>query len=144
LIGPSRGAPPHGAATARGGLLPAVPAPTEKVVITGGCEAYLEQSLVFGADAEPEASQRVLQRLDLDRYQRWSCLQIAPFVVRQTLPLTTSSEDGLIRQWTSPGSKVDRHYGYAFQWFAMSIAMLAFWAWLTFIRRPTGAPKPTP
>lgn len=116
-------------------LLPPIPKPDGQVEILGRLEPDIEQTLVLGADVEPAAAQRIWQRLDRAVYQRWSGLTLTPFVVRQTAPLTTTLKDGLVRQWTSPGSKVDRHYGYAFQWFAMSGAMFAFWAWLTFLRR---------
>lgn len=116
-------------------LLPPIPTPDGKVEILGRLEPDIEQTLVLGSDAEPAAAQRIWQRLDRASYERWSGLALRPFIVRQTAPLKAAAKDGLVRQWISPGSKVDRHYGYAFQWFAMSMAMFSFWVWLTFLRR---------
>lgn len=116
-------------------LLPAIPEPAGEVEVTGRLEPDIEQTLVLGDDETPASAQRVWQRLDLARFEAWSALPLTPFVVRQTEPANTRADGGLVRQWVSPGSKVDRHYGYAFQWFAMSAAMLAFWLWLTFRRR---------
>jgi surfeit locus 1 family protein len=45
---------------------------------------------------------------------------LAPFVLQQTSTL----DDALDRHWTPPASGVDRHRGYAFQWFSLA-ALLA-------------------
>ena len=116
-------------------LLPAIPEPAGQEELTGRLEQDVEQTLVLGEDEPLASAQRVWQRLDLARFQAWSELSLAPFVVRQTEPADSRVDEGLVRQWVNPGSKVDRHYGYAFQWFAMSAAMLAFWLWLTVRRR---------
>ena len=44
--------------------------------------------------------------------------------------------DGLRRDWPSGngGVGVTTNYGYAVQWFAMSVAFLGLWVWLQFIR----------
>jgi cytochrome oxidase assembly protein ShyY1 len=36
-------------------------------------------------------------------------------------------EDGLLRDWAPLTSGVDRHYAYAFQWFALAFAGFVFW-----------------
>lgn len=124
--------------------LPALPTNLQSVVVTGLGEGDVEQSMVLGTDSEPSSEQRLWQRVDLIRFQQWSGLKLVPLLIRQieadqSDPRGESSallaEDGLIRDWITPGSKVDRHYGYAFQWFAMSLAMLSFWLWLKFFRR---------
>ena len=48
-----------------------------------------------------------------------------PVIVRQTA--APAYRDGLARDWNQPGVSVDRHYGYAFQWFALALAALVFW-----------------
>jgi surfeit locus 1 family protein len=47
-----------------------------------------------------------------------------------------NAADGLRRDWPSGngGVGVTTNYGYAVQWFAMSIAFLGLWVWLQFIR----------
>jgi cytochrome oxidase assembly protein ShyY1 len=42
---------------------------------------------------------------------------------------TDAPSQGLLREWPAPVSGIERHYGYAFQWFALSllIAVLYFW-----------------
>jgi len=40
-----------------------------------------------------------------------------------------AASEGLLREWTPPQSGVERHYAYAFQWFALAslIAVLSVW-----------------
>ena len=54
--------------------------------------------------------------LDYDAYQRAAGRPVARFVVQQT----NDSGDGLRRTWPRPDTGVDRHRGYAFQWYALS------------------------
>ena len=45
------------------------------------------------------------------------------------LLLDPEDEDGFLRQWEPDQSGAMTHYGYAFQWFAMALAVIgiAFW-----------------
>jgi surfeit locus 1 family protein len=91
--------------------------PTETVRIEGLALAELPQPIVLGGgDASLEPITSIVQRFDLDV---WRCTRApdgAPFLLRQTSAL----DDGLLRDWVQPGAGVDRHYGYAMQWFALS------------------------
>lgn len=42
---------------------------------------------------------------------------------------TDPASQGLLREWPAPNTGIERHYGYAFQWFSLSglIAVLYFW-----------------
>ena len=53
-----------------------------------------------------------------------------------------NAHDGLRRDWPSPlgGVSVATNYGYAVQWFAMSVAFLGLYVWLQFIRPRRQAP----
>jgi surfeit locus 1 family protein len=62
----------------------------------------------------------IWQNLDVERLQRELGAPVAPFVLQQTSEL----DDGLDRHWAAPASGVDRHRGYAFQWFSLA-ALLA-------------------
>jgi surfeit locus 1 family protein len=43
-------------------------------------------------------------------------------------------EDGLQRNWPVINSGVDKHYGYAFQWFALSLLMVGLFLWFQFFK----------
>ena len=73
-------------------------------------------------------------------------LELAPFTAESGLalrPLTVVEDatadnavDGMRRDWPSGngGVSVTTNYGYAVQWFAMSLAFLGLYVWLQFIR----------
>jgi surfeit locus 1 family protein len=99
--------------------------PADPVRIEGLALADLPQPIVLRGEADgPAPGTSVVQRFDLEAWRRAHGPDAAPFVVRQTSAL----DDGLLRDWVQPGSGVDRHYGYAVQWFALS-ALTAVLAW---------------
>ena len=72
------------------------------------------------------------QNLTLERYREVIPIAIQPFVIQQES--AGAPDDGLIREWPLPDAGVDKHYGYAFQWFALSVVILAFYL-ITHVRR---------
>ncbi len=48
----------------------------------------------------------------------------APFILREE---EAGIEDGLLRTWAPLTIGVDRHYAYAFQWFALAVCGFLFW-----------------
>ena len=68
-------------------------------------------------------------------------LDLAEFRARSGLPVLTSlsvqqtgpASEGLLRDWTEPGSGVERNYGYAFQWFALAVLIAILYVWFQFI-----------
>ena len=51
---------------------------------------------------------------------------------------TSDTADGLVRDWPLPAAGIDRHRGYAFQWYclaALAAALTAGYAWRLFSRR---------
>lgn len=60
---------------------------------------------------------------------------IAPWVALQT----SHSADGWVRDWPLPKAGIDRHRGYAFQWYALAAlaaVLTAGYAWRLILRRP--------
>jgi cytochrome oxidase assembly protein ShyY1 len=51
--------------------------------------------------------------------------------VRQVGP----ASEGLLRNWFEPASKAPKHYGYAFQWFALCLAVIALYVWYQWIKK---------
>jgi cytochrome oxidase assembly protein ShyY1 len=62
----------------------------------------------------------VWPNLDFEMYERVSGRRVAHFVVEQT----NDTADGLVRRWTRPDAGVDRHRGYAFQWYGLAAVLL--------------------
>lgn len=67
---------------------------------------------------------RIWQNLTIERYRDAVPIRIQPFAILQDNEL----DDGLVREWDPPDFRIDRHYGYAFQWFALAATILVFYA----------------
>ena len=70
-------------------------------------------------------------------------LDIAAFAQEFSLPLKPLSivqdddgapQDGLLRHWPRPDLGIQRHYGYAFQWFALCALMTGLYVWFQLVR----------
>lgn len=71
------------------------------------------------------------QNLDLAQYSRQTGLALAPLTVLQT----DGPADGLLRDWPAVETGVDKHYGYAFQWFGLSALILVLYVWFQIVKR---------
>lgn len=109
-------------------VLPAVPPLTPPVRIEGIAAPppgkYLELS-------EHTIDGKVWQNLDMTRYAETVPYALLPIVVTQT----NDTGDGLYRQPVRADSGVEKHLGYAFQWFAMAAAILVIYVVLYAKRR---------
>jgi surfeit locus 1 family protein len=92
-----------------------------------------------------EASGMLRQNLDTEAFARERSLPLRPWVVIQDQPLQPQ-DDGLRREWPAPASGVDKHHGYAFQWFALSALTIGLLVWFQFLRpaRRDHAPERPP
>jgi surfeit locus 1 family protein len=105
-------------------LPPAGPVQVEGRIAPGPARLY---------DFAGTASGAIRQNLDLDAYARETGLPLRPLTVVQE-DSTTSPQDGLLRQWPQPAADVHKHYGYAFQWFALSTLITLLYVWFQLIR----------
>jgi surfeit locus 1 family protein len=116
----------------------APPPPAGRVEIAGRIAA--EPSRLFEFAPAAEASGPIRQNLDLAAFARERSLKLLPLVVVQeegtARPPTLGQpvDDGLKRQWPVPASDVHKHYGYAFQWFALSALVLGLYVWFQLLR----------
>ncbi|OZA14278.1 MAG: hypothetical protein B7Y05_07665 [Polynucleobacter sp. 24-46-87] len=104
--------------------LPPVKTADEIVTIEGVAFPHPGRVYELGQKGDPKARPRIEQNFDLaleTQSHEWKQL---PFIVRES---GSSKEDGLVRNWPSPTNGVDRHYAYAFQWFALALAGFLFW-----------------
>ena len=87
---------------------------------------------------QPDAAQpQIRQNLDMPRYARETGLALPAWSVVQTGP----DSEGLQRQWPAPDTGVSKHYGYAFQWFSLSVLTALLFLWFQ-ILRPWRRPFP--
>jgi cytochrome oxidase assembly protein ShyY1 len=104
--------------------LPIISTPDTTVVIDGVGFPHPGRVYELGQQTEAVSKPRIEQNFDLSKeakLHRWDQL---PFIVRES---STTKSDGLVRNWPSPTNGVDRHYAYAFQWFALALSGFLFW-----------------
>ena len=73
----------------------------------------------------------IRQNLDLDRFRQESGLAVSGFTIRQNGP----ASEGLRRNWPAVALGVEKHYGYAFQWFALAGLIVGLYFWFHIFRR---------
>jgi surfeit locus 1 family protein len=113
--------------------LPEVTTPSGPVRVEGLAVADLPQPMMLGAEPAPQPGDRLWQHFDYGKFSSWSGLALYPVVLRQTVE--PDYRDGLARDWNQPGVSVDRHLGYAFQWFALTAAAILTWLILLWRRK---------
>lgn len=110
-------------------LLPVLTTPTEPVEIDGRIAPPPARLYELGH----EAGGTIRQNLDLAGFAAETGLPLAPLSVQQVdSPSTTG--DGLLRDWPLPAVDVQKHYGYAFQWFALGALMTGLYVWFQLVR----------
>lgn len=78
------------------------------------------------------ASGPIRQNLDPTAFAAESGLALLPLTVVQTEAV--GADDGLLRRWPAPDFSLHKHYGYAFQWFALCALILVLYAWFQLVR----------
>jgi surfeit locus 1 family protein len=109
--------------------LPSVTTPAGVVTIEGTVAAPPSRLFQF-ADA---ASGPIRQNLDIASFARESGLDLLPLSVLQR-DAAGATPEGLVRHWLPPATDVQKHYGYAVQWFAMAAGIAFLYVWHRFIR----------
>ena len=101
--------------------IPRIDTPEGIVEITGSVRGHAGRLLQLG-QAAPLKPGAIVQNLDVAEMAQASGLEFEPFIVEQT----SDSNDALVRAWPLPSQGMDRHLGYAFQWFALAATAFLF------------------
>lgn len=114
--------------------LPALQTPDGEVQIQGRIAP--PPSKLF----EPGKSSRGLirQNLDLAEFASETGLALLPVSAVQTDP----ASHGLLRDWPRISTGVEKHYAYAFQWFALSALIAFLYFWFQIVKRFFYRPQP--
>jgi surfeit locus 1 family protein len=101
--------------------LPAIQTPEGWVELQGHLAPWPSRLYDFGGAEEGP----IRQNLDKQAFQKETGL----VMLEVTLMQSGLASEGLLREWPVLASGVDKHYGYAFQWFGLSglIALLYVW-----------------
>jgi surfeit locus 1 family protein len=108
---------------------PSFATPPGTVTIEGVATLSAGHLMQLGSAGELKPGMRV-QNLELDAVARASGLALQPFFLQQS---GAEPGEGLVREWPAPDLGVDKHRGYAFQWYALA-AMAALFFVITGFR----------
>lgn len=111
--------------------LPPVQTPAGPVQVTGRVAAPPSRLYEFEGGDSAKGSSRIRQNLDLAAFGAETGLALAPLTVLQT----GAAGEGLLRDWPVIGAGVDKHYGYAFQWFGLCGLIALLYVWFQIVRR---------
>ncbi len=99
--------------------------PGGSVVIEG--RLALEPGQLY--QLEPQDGGLIRQNLRLSNFRSETGLPLWGAMVVQTGP----ASEGLLRLWDRPDLGVDKHHGYAFQWFSLSALLVVLYVWFQWI-----------
>lgn len=72
---------------------------------------------------------RIRQNLDVAAFSAEIGVPLLPASLLQT----GAASEGLLRDWSAPNTGVDKHYGYAFQWFGLCALVAGLYVWFQLI-----------
>lgn len=127
----ARGWLPRAAGAA--GRLPAYQTPAGSTTLEGVIRPDLGHVMQLGT-APPLAPGAMVQNVSVAEMARASNLPLLPYFVEQTGPWQPG--EALVRDWPAPALGVEKHRGYAFQWYALATMAVLFFVITGFRRDP--------
>ncbi len=111
--------------------LPEFGTPRGTVIVNGMARAAMGKVMQLGdpATIKPNA---ILQNLTTEQFASASKLSVQAFFIEQTDPAEPTEK--LARNWPAPALGVEKHQGYAFQWYALALMALLFFVFTGFRR----------
>ncbi len=73
----------------------------------------------------------IRQNLDWAQFKTETNLKLLQLSIQQQ----GAPSEGLLREWPQPANGIDKHYGYAFQWFCLSALITLLYVWFQLVKR---------
>jgi surfeit locus 1 family protein len=104
----------------------------ETLNITGSIKAPPWTGILLAENIVEQLNETTVrvQKLELAGIEKLLNIELLPYVLR----MDPESPAGFTRRWKVPGTGEERNLGYAFQWFAMAIAIFVIYLILNFKR----------
>jgi cytochrome oxidase assembly protein ShyY1 len=101
--------------------LPIIPTPEGELQLEGKVRESVGHVMQLGS--EPVLQSGVIrQNFEVTELSKASGLKLENFIIEQT----SDAKDGLIRDWPQPSLGIEKHRGYAFQWYGLAVTALLF------------------
>ena len=114
-------------------ILPEISISEENLTISGTAKTPPFSGVVLSEDLSENLENGLIriQQVDLEKIAATTGETFLPYIVR----LDKDDTRGYQRDWVLPGSGAEKHYGYAFQWFAMAAALIIIYFVVNFKRK---------
>ena len=106
--------------------LPQVKTPAERVEVSGNLAPWPSRLYDFGGEEKGP----IRQNLDWQSFKQETGLDLPPVTLLQSGEMS----DGLLREWPVVASGVEKHHGYAFQWFGLSALIALLYVWFQIVQ----------
>ena len=83
-------------------------------------------------------AERIRQNLDIVQFKAETGLPLLPVSILQS----DAASDGLLRDWPVAAATAGKNYGYAFQWFGLSLLITLLYGWFQIGKRFFSKPIP--
>ncbi len=107
--------------------VPAIHTPAVEVLVEGRIAPPPSKLYAFGG----EERTAIRQNLDMAQF----AAELGRPLLAASILQTGAGADGMLRDWPAPASGVEKHYGYAFQWFGLSALIVILYVWFQVVRR---------
>ena len=111
--------------------LPAIPTPQAVIELQGELRRNTGHVMELGTSVQLKPN-AILQNIDPTGVEQASGLKFMPLMLEQL----NDTHDGLVRDWPRPSTGVEKHRGYALQWYGLAATALIFFV-VTGFRRGT-------
>jgi len=101
--------------------LPPIDTPKDPVELLGTIRLNPGHLLELGG-AQRLRPASIVQNLSINEFAQASQMKMQPVMLEQL----NDTHDGLVRDWPLPSAGVDKHLGYAFQWYALAATAFIF------------------
>lgn len=112
--------------------LPKVNTPTGVVRISGFSWIPSNRFFQLAAPENSQIWQPVWQNMELQRYNKLAPFKVLPLVIRLD---ADSQAGGFVRNWVMPAERIEKHIGYAYQWWGFAVALLGIWIFVNLKRK---------
>ena len=106
--------------------VPAIATPAGTVTVEGRMAPPPSKLFELG---KPEASV-IRQNLDLEQFRAQTRLPLMSVMLMHT----GAASEGMLREWPAVNLGVEKHYGYALQWFGIAAALALLYLWYQILK----------
>ncbi|WP_133128905.1 SURF1 family protein [Legionella nagasakiensis] len=99
--------------------LPVIKTPLSIIEIIGSSYYPSEKKILLGQPFEKKENQLIIESIDTKIASQFLHKSVHPFIIR----LDKKEANGFIREWPIVSMSPQRHYAYAFQWFAIAFVI---------------------